>query len=378
MIDINQYWHNKVFRKIEMIKLATVFSGIGAVEQALKQSNIEHEIVFACDNGERYLEENYQDDIEKINNLDFKLREKEINKLYLKLKKENSVKKSYFANYSIDESRWHEDIRYIDGTKYKDRIDLIVGGSPCQSFSTYGHRKGLDDTRGTLFYDYARLISEIHPKFFIFENVTGLVNHDKGNTWETIRRVFNELNYHISFSVLDAKDFGLPQMRKRLFVVGVRKDISERKFDFPTPIELHKTTEFYLDENIELKYYLPRKGFEYVTKKERNEGRARCNREVIGCQTANQQFNWTGDFRIEEPKEEHFKDNRIYIGDYMGKKSVARKLTPNECLKLMGFERFNIVVPDQIIYRQVGNSIAVPVLKAIIFSLQHQFKEVFD
>lgn len=361
-----------------MIKLATVFSGIGAVEQALKQSNIEHEIVFACDNGERYLEESFQKEIEIINGLEFELREKEINSLYSRFKKENNVKKSYFANYQIDEFRWHEDIRYINGSKYRGKVDLLVGGSPCQSFSTYGHRRGLDDTRGTLFYDYARLIDEIHPKFFIFENVTGLINHDKGNTWKTIKRVFEELKYHISAEILDAKDYGIPQMRKRLFVVGVRNDISNEKFVFPSEVKLNKKVDSYLMNEVENKYYLPEKGFEYVTNKERNEGRARCNREIIGCQTANQQFNWTGDFRIEEPKDEHYKDNRIYIGKYMGKDAVARKLTPIECLNLMGFEDFKIVVPDQVMYRQVGNSIAVPVLKAIISSLQTQFEALFD
>ena len=90
------------------------------------------------------------------------------------------------------------------------------------------------------------------------------------------------------------------------------------------------------------------------------------NRDIIGCQTANQQFNWTGDFRLESPQQRHRDDPRIYIGMYNGQEAVARKLTPQECLKLMGFENFKIVVPDHIMYRQAGNSIAVPVLKSII------------
>lgn len=358
-----------------MIKLATVFSGIGAVEQALKLMGNEFHITFACDNGERYIDESFKEDLEIINSLEFKEREKYINDLYKKTGKENLVKRSYFSNYEMDEARWHEDIRYLDGTRYRGDVDIMVGGSPCQSFSTYGKRMGLDDTRGTLFYDYARLIKEINPKFFVFENVTGLLNHDNGKTWKAIKDVFDSLHYHISDSVLDAQDFGLPQMRKRLFVVGVRNDLTPRKYEFPSKIPLTSRVEDFLDENVENKYYLPRKGFEYVTNKTRNEGRARCNRAIIGCQTANQQFNWTGDFRIETPKSTHYEDKRIFIGKYENKESVARKLTPNECLRLMGFREFNVVVPDQVIYRQVGNSIAVDVLVSILTSLFEQYKE---
>ena len=93
------------------------------------------------------------------------------------------------------------------------------------------------------------------------------------------------------------------------------------------------------------------------------------NRDIIGCQTANQQFNWTGDFRLEEPTDEMRADGRIYVGEYEGRECVARKLTPSECLRLMGFENFNIVVNDNNAYRQSGNSIAVPVLKALYKSI---------
>lgn len=353
-----------------MIRIATVFSGIGAAEQALKQIGIEHEIVFACDNGERYLKQSAEEIGSILDNFSKETREAALRLLYESTGKPNNVKKSYFANYEIDEERWFEDIRFVDGKPFKGTVDLFVGGSPCQSFSTYGKRKGLEDTRGTLFYDYARLIKEICPKVFVFENVTGLLNHDKGKTWETIREVFESLNYKITFDVLDAQYYNLPQMRKRLFVVGVRNDI-KKKFKFPDRVQLEHTAEFYLDEDVDNIYYLGPKGFDYVTDGDRNEGRARVNREVIGCQTANQQFNWTGDFRVEIPKQCHLDDERIYKGMYNGELSVARKLTPEECLKLMGFEDFEIVVPDQVMYRQAGNSIAVPVLKAI-------FEKIFE
>ncbi len=357
-----------------MIRIATVFSGIGAPEQALKQLGIKHRIVFACDNGERYLKES-SEQIEKLikNNPD-KTAEEVVRELYEATKKPNNVKKSYFANYAITEDNWHDDIRYVDGKPYANQVDIFVGGSPCQSFSTYGHRKGLEDTRGTLFYDYARLVQEIKPKAFIFENVTGLLNHDGGKTWSVIKETFEMLQYDVKMDILDAQDFNLPQLRKRVFVVGIRKDLKCDEFVFPTPVKLtHKSTE-YLDKEVDDKYYLGKKGFEFVTMVEKNERRARVNQDVIGCQTANQQFNWVGDFRVEPPKPHHYKDDRIYIGQFNGQDAVARKMTPAELLRLMGFEGFKIAVDDNAMWRQTGNSIAVPVLKAVFQSIFNTLK----
>ena len=146
-----------------MIRLATVFSGIGAVEQAFKQEDIEHKIVFACDNGERYTDINVEEFSKKIESLSNAERKILVEEEYRKTNKENYVKQSYFANYDISDDRWYEDIRFLNGKEYKSKVDLIVGGSPCQSFSTYGKRLGLEDTRGTLFYDYARIIKEVSP-----------------------------------------------------------------------------------------------------------------------------------------------------------------------------------------------------------------------
>lgn len=367
---------DKCRRKPTMVRLATVFSGIGAIEQALKQMGIEHEIVFACDNGERYLDVDVEDikkEIKKAKGTE--PAEKVVSRLYDETGKVNNVKKSYFANYKIDENRWFEDIRFVDGKPFKGQVDLFVGGSPCQSFSTYGHRKGLEDTRGTLFYDYARLVKEIQPKAFIFENVTGLLNHDNGKTWDVISSTFKSLKYDIKMEILDAKDYNLPQLRKRVFVVGIRRDLKCPEFHFPPKVELtHKSTE-YLDAEVDDKYYLGEKGFNFVTKVERSQRRARVNQDIIGCQTANQQFNWVGDFRVETPKPHHYDDPRIFIGQYEGKDAVARKMTPQELLRLMGFENFNVVVDDNTIWRQTGNSIAVPVLKAVTQSILDTLKE---
>lgn len=350
------------------VKIATVFSGIGAAEQALKQQNIDHEIVFACDNGERYIDidETMIAEVMEYKNLN---KNDAVKWIYNSSNKPNNVKKSYFANYNIKEENWYEDIRFLDGKSYRGKVDIIIGGSPCQSFSTYGHKMGLEDTRGTLFFDYARLIDEIQPQAFIFENVTGLLTHDKGRTWNVIKEIFESLNYHVKYKVLNAMDFNLPQLRRRLFVVAIRNDINVGEYVYPEPVPLtHKSID-YLEPYVENKYYLSEKGFKFVTEPKRNGRRARANQDIIGCQTANQQFNWVGDFRVEEPQERHLKDSRIFKGIYNGKLSVARKMKPVELLRLMGFEDFNIVVEDRVMWRQTGNSIAVPVIKEVLISL---------
>ena len=349
-----------------MVRIGTVFSGIGAAEHALSQMGIDHDIVFACDNGERYLKQSAEEIACLLDNFSDDYKEQALSLLYDSTGKPNNVKKSYFANYHISESQWYEDIRFFDGRKYKGKVDIFVGGSPCQSFSTYGRKRGLEDTRGTLFYDYARLVKEIQPKAFIFENVTGLLTHDNGRTWQVIRETFDLLNYDIKYQILNAQDYNLPQLRKRVFVVGINRALHCNEYQFPEPVPLTHSAVEYLDAFVPNKYYLGEKGFRFVTEVERNERRARVNQDVIGCQTANQQFNWVGDFRVEKPEQRHLEDPKIYKGLYKGELSVARKMTPNELLRLMGFKDFNIVVDDNVIWRQTGNSIAVPVIRAVI------------
>lgn len=140
-------WKGLVFsHPNRTIRLGTMFSGIGAIEHALQRLKLKHHIVFAGD-------------------VDAK------------------CKQSYFANYDIKEEDWFDDARTFDARRYNGQIDLLVGGAPCQAFSMVGKRLGFEDARGTLFYEFARVIKETQPKVFIFENVKGLINHDKGRTW---------------------------------------------------------------------------------------------------------------------------------------------------------------------------------------------------
>lgn len=438
-----------------MIRIGTLFSGIGAFEHALKQLNLDHEIQFACDNGERELPLKYKDlqdltkdihndeelhsfceeyinkigvrrefrevetslmykAIQSINpdNLDkpvvlsyhkvgrkspivHKLsltqdfintltsqmsrqeREQYVKDLYDNLSEHNYVKDAYFANYPIREDQWHEDIRFFDALEFRNELDILVGGSPCQSFSNYGKKLGLEDVRGTLFYDYARIINEAKPKIFIYENVENVTKNDNGKTWKAMLEVWLSLGYHIEWAILDSKDYNHPQLRSRLFLIGFREDVYKTPYKFPEKMELkHKSTEYLEKGPIDDIYYLGKKGFEWITSPEKNLRRSRVNQDIIGCQTAYQQDNWIGDFRVEHPQPKHYKNEKIYIGKFDfgdGKgmvDAVGRKMTPRECMNLMGFDdSFNIVVKDGIAYRHAGNSIVVPVLKAIIKSL---------
>ena len=437
-----------------MLKVGTLFSGIGAFEHALHQLGIEHQIQFACDNGERELPLTYgnlrrltagmtpqqlHDYCEKyINsigvkkefrdveltqmlihannadaednapivvsyekegrkspvkhkliltqeqiialtpNMTMRQREEYVNALYNDMGEHNYVKDAYMANYNITEDKWHEDIRFFDAHEFEGDLDIMVGGSPCQSFSNYGKKLGLEDVRGTLFYDYARVISESKPKIFIYENVENVTKNDSGKTWKVMFDVWQSLGYHIEWSILNAKDYNHPQLRSRLFLIGFRNDIYTKQYKFPAKMELtHVSTEYLEPTPVDDIYYLGKKGFEWITDPKKNLRRSRVNQDVIGCETANQQDNWIGDFRVEHPQSWHYNDDRIYIGQFDFNDgnglvdAVGRKMTPRECMNLMGFDNtFNIVVNDSIAYRHAGNSIVVPVLKALIQSLK--------
>ena len=120
----------------------------------------------------------------------------------------------------------------------RGELELLSGGAPCQSFSYAGKRLGLDDTRGTLFYHYAVFLDKLQPKMFIFENVKGLVSHDKGKTFETIMNIFEEEGYTVQWKVLNAWNYGVAQKRERMIMVGIRNDLTGKiSFEYPKPHE---------------------------------------------------------------------------------------------------------------------------------------------
>ena len=231
-------------KQVDKLRLATVFSGIGAIEQALKRLQVDFSVEFACDNGDVPLEGIDSDtELAKIKKMG-SVREKRdyVRGLYHEhSRKHNFVEDAYRANYGSElvDDNFFYDVTMLDGTDFRDNVDLFVGGSPCQSFSIAGARGGFRDTRGTLFYQYCRLVQEIQPRVFIYENVYGVLNHDGGRTWDTMRNSFHELGYHIvEPQILDARNYGIPQGRRRLFVVGFRDEKLCSAFRYPDPAPL--------------------------------------------------------------------------------------------------------------------------------------------
>lgn len=374
-----------------MLRLGTLFSGIGAVEQALIRMNIKHEIVFACDNGDIDIDIDLDEEKKKIFKMTSKKEKKEyVDKLYSsKSRKQNYVKQSYIANYKIKEEDFHLDIRLLDGRDYKNKIDLLVGGSPCQSFSSVGFRGGLEDVRGTLFYEYARIIQEVQPKVFIYENVRGLTTHDNGNTWKKMKKVFtNTLHYNISEpQVLNAADYGIPQNRRRLFVIGIRKDLTAKEFVYPKELGI-ENLKFYMQDILEdnCKYEENGKNFTYskkngniILKKVPGEVdkkytlTPKVRDYVLKSGTKGFKTSTQIDMKIARTllrtMTQHHRagvDNYITISENDKEKEI-RSLTERECLRLMGFpDSFKIVVSTQQMMKQAGNSIVVDVMMAII------------
>ena len=356
------------------IKVASLFSGIGAPEFAIKRLGIDHEIVFACDNGELDFtipEEEIEDRLKNIS--DVAERNLYLNSIVPK-KKKNFVKESYLANHQLNEHDFHFNVRYFDATPYKGKVDLLVGGSPCQSFTLLGYQKGLEETRGTLFYDYARIIKEVEPKAFIYENVQGLIKHDQGRTWEVIKRVFESLGYSIHYKVLDSVNYGIPQKRRRIFVVGIKDP--KYTFEFPNEVPLKFTMQDFLLENTPDGNFIAINGDINITHTTGTVPEKYFLSEKIlpgiMCEgTGGFSMKPEIDLKIARPlMSSMHKMHRAGEDNYVTTKGKIRRLAPRECLRLMGFtDDFKIVVSDTQMYKQAGNSMVVDVMKALISSV---------
>ena len=406
------------------MKLATVFSGIGAIEQALHRMGIDYEIVFACDNGDvelNLLEGEELEDYIKLRKLRSKkqlkkecdikrldeLGKKEnqiaedirtqiqsmrnkidkktfVDDLYKKRSRQtNFVKKAYLANYGhlLNLDDFHLDIRFLDATDYSTaNLDLLVGGSPCQAFSAVGAQYGLSDTRGTLFYEFARVVQETQPRVFIYENVRGLTTHDNGHTWEVMSSVFkNDLNYRIAEpKILNASDYGIPQSRRRVFVVGIREDIKCADFVYPEPIPLKYTMQNFLEDNCAYGHFTyNHENGELIVEKvpgkpdEKFTLTPAVQKYVLAGGTSNYKTSTETDLPIARTLMKMMtQHHRAGVDNYITVKKdplVLRQLSDREALRLMGFpDDFKIVVSSMQTLRQAGNSIVVDVLVAIL------------
>lgn len=360
-----------------MIKLGTVFSGIGAIEQALKRLNLEHEIEFACDNGDIQINIDYKKELENVRNLKSKKEKKEyVENLYKKnSRKTNFVKIAYESNYKVKDDNFFYDVKLLDGTDFKNQIDLFVGGSPCQSFSIAGARGGFEDARGTLFYEFCRLVKEIQPKVFIYENVYGVLTHDKGNTWKVMQNSFNSLGYYYKWKILNSKDYGIPQSRRRLYVVGFKNREEYEKFNFPEEQELKYTMQDFLVENVKEGNFINKDGKLIITEKigEEPDEKSYLSEKLVKyvmCPGTKNFYHADAEINLKVARallSTQGNTHRASVNNYVTTHGRIRALTPRETYRLMGFpDDYKIVVSRAQALKQSGNSIVVDVLINIL------------
>jgi DNA (cytosine-5)-methyltransferase 1 len=375
------------------MKLLSLFSGIGAFEKALDRLAVPYELV------------NFS----------------EIDKYAIK---------SYCAIHGVDESKNLGDITKVDETKLPNDIDLVTYGFPCQDISIAGKQKGLinedgTQTRSGLFFEALRIIEATQPKVAIAENVKNLVGKKFNAQFQVVLASLESAGYNNYYKVLNAKDFGVPQNRERVFIVSIRKDIDTGKFEFPHPFSLEKRLKDVLEEVVEEKYYLndaqitsivnwkaQQKPFERVLGKEsssptltaRGAGEYHSGMIILSQDnndTCNMQNEIVDRFGIDKSRnnprkldivntltarEDRGVSNRKAEGTAVCKiKQVGqrngqgiiepslriRKLTPKECFRLMGFDdesfrKAEAVNSSSQLYKQAGNSIVVDVLECLL------------
>jgi len=256
------------------------------------------------------------------------------------------------------------DITNIDVGELPD-FDLLVGGFPCQSFSIAGKRKGFDEARGTLFFEILRICAEKRPRFVVLENVKGLLSHDSGKTFQTILKLLSDVGFRVEWQVLNSKNFGVPQNRERVFIVGHLRGESRRQI-FPITGGNPKTLNQIIGGG---------------------QGNRVYNTNGVACTQASQaggQGAKTGLYAVKEATKKGYTEAQegdssftltgqdkhgVMIG------SKIRRLTPTECERLQGFpvgwsaEGVNGKISDRQRYKTLGNAVTVNVIKAIMEKL---------
>lgn len=227
---------------------------------------------------------------------------------------------TYETNYGIEP---RGDIHKIESCDIPD-FDILCGGFPCQAFSVIGQQGGFSDPRGTLIFEVFRILKDKRPKAFILENVKGLLLHDGGTTFSLIAQNLNECGYDIAFKILEAKDYNLPQIRKRLFIVGTRRDLNV-KFNFPEPIGCDTLLSDILKGTTTRDYAFT------IRIGGRNSG-------------IDNKYNW----------DSYYVDGKVHV------------ITPEECLQVQGFPaEFKLAGNKDEQYKQVGNSVPTTIIREI-------------
>lgn len=308
-----------------MIKVLSLFSGIGAFEKALKRVGIDYELVNYCEI-DKYASKSY----------------------------------SKIHNVSEDLNLW--DITTVDTNKLQRNIDLLTHGSPCQDFSLAGKQAGGDrdsGTRSSLMYETIRIVKDIKPKIIVWENVKNVLSKKHKHNFDAYTESLNELGYNNYYRVLNATDYGIPQNRERIFVVSIRSDIDFRNFEFSKVKPLNKTFIDMLENDVDKKFYMSQKCIEKMKRFMPNE----CDLNI--CPTLTTELaHGTG-------KNLYPKIYKIFVQSNI----TPRILTPKECFRLMGFddedfERAEKVCSNTQLYKQTDNSIVVNVLETIFDCLK--------
>lgn len=268
---------------------------------------------------------------------------------------------TYRANFG-DEPQG--DITKINENEIPDH-DILLGGFPCQSFSHAGKKLGFEDTRGTLFFDVARIINKKRPHAFLLENVKGLVSHEKGNTFKTILEVLNNLDYQVFFKVLNSRDFGVPQNRQRIIIVGFNRKSFPNGFDFEKNFSFPEAS----DKKVKVGQVLEQGKVDpkYTLSDKLWTGHQ--NRRLMHAEKGNG-FGYSL-FNSESPytntiSARYYKDGSEALVDQSQFKLNPRKLTPRECARLQGFpEDYILPCSDNQAYKQFGNSVTVPLMNAV-------------
>jgi len=274
-----------------------------------------------------------------------------------------------FDKYACETYRANvgDNIVYGDIRTVMDQIpkhDVLIGGFPCQPFSTLGKLKGFEDEeRGTLFFVIKEILKQSDTKVVVLENVKNIVNHDGGHTFERIKRELDEIGFTCFSQILNSQDYGVPQRRNRMFLVGVRRDyFNVNEFEFPEKQELKVTTQDLLDEKVDEKYFLTKK----------------LEPTILGCGTKGYIVKPTIDLPITKTlcatmHKMHRASQDNYVTDQKNFEKIksdnriaVRKLTPNECRQLQGFPSdWKQVVSDTQAYKQFGNAVTVNVSYAV-------------
>ena len=266
--------------------------------------------------------------------------------------------------YNIGDYIIHADINNIIDKIPKH--DVLIGGFPCQPFSTLGNLKGFDDDRGTLFFTIKEILLKSDTKVAVLENVKNMLKHDGGGTFQRIKSELENIGYKVYHKVLNSADFGIPQRRNRVFIIAFNKKyFKDVEFEYPTPIPLEITTQDLLDEEVDEKYFVSNKLIKTILGK----GTKGYNVNPTIDQAISKTLTATMHKMHRASQDNYITDNCNYV-KCNGDKTNIRRLTPNECRKLQGFPSdWEQVVSDTQAYKQFGNAVTVDVVYNIALKL---------